>query len=163
MENTILANGTWFYYDITNEEVTITSAATPRLINTVVGEVVIPDAIDGYPVVGIDACAFEDTDIEKITLPEGVQFIGERAFAHCEKLQTVNFPSTLGIIEEEAFEGCEELTDLDFPRNLKCIGDCAFRFCDTIKSVEVPGHARLGRDAFDNRVIIKKKTKKGEK
>lgn len=156
MENKILTNGTWLYYDITNEEVTITSAATPRLINAVVGEVVIPDTINGYPVVGIGVCAFEDTDIEKITLPEGVQFIEERAFAHCEKLQTVNFPYTLEIIEDEAFEGCEELMSLDFPRNLKCIGDCAFRFCDTIKSIKVPGHTRLGRGAFDNHVIIKK-------
>lgn len=161
--NEILVGKTWLTYDITNEEVIITSAETAGIISDVIGEVIIPDTIDGYKVVGIGVSAFEDTDIEKITLPEGVQFIEERAFAYCDKLQTVNFPSTLGIIEEEAFEGCEELTDLDFPRSLKCIGDCAFRFCDSVKSVEIMKHTRLGRDAFDDHVIIKKQIKKGEK
>lgn len=62
------------------------------------GNVVIPDGVtviaDGV---------FKETDIISVEIPEGVQVIGEYAFAYCDSLENVEFPSMLISIEHGAF------------------------------------------------------------
>ena len=39
------------------------------------------------------------SSIEKIDIPEGVEVIGEMAFASCDELRTVKIPSTVTTLE----------------------------------------------------------------
>lgn len=62
-----------------------------------VTELVIPSRIEGKPVTQIGEQAFswyEDgiyfTNLEKVTIPEDVKSIGEKAFYNCIKLESVN-------------------------------------------------------------------------
>ena len=73
-------------YSITgNKEIVITGCDT-----SVSGEVVIPAAIEGFPVTKIGDEAFRDcTSLESVTIPNSVLFIGISAFAGCTSLQTV--------------------------------------------------------------------------
>lgn len=54
--------------------------------------------------------AFVDVDVIEFVLPEGVQTIGNRAFADNEQLVLVNIPDSVTAIADNAFDGCEALT-----------------------------------------------------
>ena len=92
-------NGDMYSFElIDNETVYITEYKGSHELH----EVVVPTKLfveakpDGYTVVGIDAKAFYyDVSITKITIPEGVTYIGDYAFAGCSSLKSVILPSTL--------------------------------------------------------------------
>ncbi len=65
--------------------------------------VTIPSKINGKPVKDIDDYSFRFTEIESVTIPEGVFRIGLQAFYLCDLLKTVNFPSTITDIGVQAF------------------------------------------------------------
>ena len=62
----------------------------------------LPKEIKGLPVTGIAAEAFLESGIEEIGLPEGMRYIGERAFYNCDGLTFVGLPNSFEIIDEAA-------------------------------------------------------------
>ena len=75
---------------------------------------VIPCCINGHQVTVIGENAFTMTDIESVSIPEGVLTIESQAFAGCEELTKVLLPSTLKNFGEGVFMGCEMLRDVLF-------------------------------------------------
>lgn len=51
--------------------------------------------------------------LEKITIPEGVQEIGDRAFNGCSSLTTVTIPASVKKIGADAFKDCPSLTTVN--------------------------------------------------
>ena len=56
--------------------------------------------------VRIEAMAFEDDGIQRVTLNDHCAAIESRAFAHCDRLVRVDIPASVTDIAEDAFEGC---------------------------------------------------------
>ena len=50
-----------------------------------------------------------DIPLQKITLPESLARIGNRAFSGCRTLRQITFPAKLTGFGESPFEGCKEL------------------------------------------------------
>ncbi len=50
----------------------------------------------------------------QLVLPQGLQQVGESAFAHCTSLTSVTFPDGLEQVGEGAFEGCSSLPFVTF-------------------------------------------------
>ena len=63
----------------------------------------IPSQINGKPVTGIGERAFSGIDITGVTIPDGVTFIGEKAFWRREGLTGVIIPDSVKSIGEDAF------------------------------------------------------------
>ena len=76
-------------------------------------EITIPDGVDA-----IGEGAFEECAAFEINLPEGLMLIGKRAFANAKYLERINFPVSLKVIEDEAFLGCEQL-DVTIPPSIR--------------------------------------------
>ncbi|HBL84877.1 MAG: hypothetical protein A2Y17_06565 [Clostridiales bacterium GWF2_38_85] len=92
-------------------------------------ELIIPDSIDGKPVIAFADSLFEsDTYLTKITLPAGLVSISTRAFAGCSALEEVIFNDTITAIESEAFTGCYLITEVTLPDSVTDISDDAFDF-----------------------------------
>ena len=76
---------TWTY-TISNGEASLgggSRGATAVFKNTK-GPLAIPSRLDGYPVAGIDWCAFEDCNsLTSVTIPESVKSIERMAFRSC--------------------------------------------------------------------------------
>ena len=99
------------------------------------GELVIPDAIDGYRVVAIDADAFLGAAITSLTLPNTVVEIGSNAFYGCTRLSRVTLSENLSVIREGAFRGCVTLSSIRLPERLSKIEEDAFYGCRSLTEV----------------------------
>ncbi|MGD1828909.1 MAG: leucine-rich repeat protein [Spirochaetaceae bacterium] len=59
---------------------------------------VIPDEIDGYPVVSIGDYAFSEcSGLRTLVLPGSLRDIGDHAFENCTGLMTITFPEELDV------------------------------------------------------------------
>ena len=85
-------------------------------------EIVIPEQIDGYPVVEIGAEAFSEygAALSKITVPATVQKIGDGAFKMCMSLTELELSEGLTHIGTEAFY-LTALSELTIPYTLETI------------------------------------------
>ena len=75
-----------------------------------------------------------NTDTE-YTIPAGVSYIADGAFAYCEYLTSVTIPENVIYIGEYAFLYCSGLADIAIPDNLTNIGIDAFYGCDLLPLV----------------------------
>ena len=114
------------------------------------------------------------TGLKKVTLKNGVQSIGERAFEKCSSLESVIFENTvLEKISDGAFWGCSALSsivlpdsvteiekyaffetglrNIQLPEKLTLIGAYAFCNCKNLKQVQLPSQLKeLGNGAFSS-------------
>ena len=70
-------------------------------------EIVIPETIDGLPVVGIDKNVFNNnTRLKSVTIPDTVVEIWDKAFFRCTNLTDITFPENLAemVFENRVFE-----------------------------------------------------------
>ena len=87
--------------------------------------------------------AFKDcTKLKEVTLPDGVQVIGNNAFVRCAALTTVNL-SQVTRIDEGAFRGCTSLKTLTLD-NAAVIGLDAFYGCTGLETLEIPKCTQFG-------------------
>lgn len=94
-----------------------------------VSEIIIPNTV-----VKINSSAFAQTsNLKKITIGSGVEYIGSSAFAiqvNTNKLESITFSenSKLKTIEANAFKNCKNLSNIDLPDSVEYIGDNAFYY-----------------------------------
>lgn len=72
-----------------------------------------------------------------VSIGEGVEEMGVRAFYGCYGLTDVAFPSTLTVLRDECFRDCLRLTSSDLP-DVTFIGFEAFRECKAITKAVIP-------------------------
>ena len=112
--------------------------------NTSLKEIVFPASMKTIPE-GI----LENTQVEKIVLSEGVEEIGDYAFANNKLLKSVVFPSTLKKIGRGAFMN-SNLESVTLPSGLEEIAEKAF-FNNKLSAVTLPTYLKtLGDYAFSN-------------
>lgn len=99
-------------------------------------EIIFPNKIDGYDVIGINAI-ISDKDafmganfkLKKVTVEEGIQFVGPCVFEKCYRLKEVLLPKSLLLIYNGAFCDCKSLKKLSVPNNLCFVDESAFLGC----------------------------------
>ena len=113
-------------------------------------DVVIPDTVDGYPVIAIGASMFAYKDyVRTVQIPEGVLSIGNMAFFKCSKLESIVIPEGITFIDEACFGGCESLVEVQFPESLQEVGHFGFLSCLKLTEVSFPaGLKAIGSGAF---------------
>jgi len=111
----------------------------------------VPAEIGGVAVRAVDSQAFLDNRyLCYLTLPEGVEIIGDSAFEGCVRLVHVELPSTLKHIGNRAFANGLQASRLILPEGLESIGDEAFYWAVRLTAVELPqGLKTIGTSAFN--------------
>lgn len=83
---------------------------TPAIDHTTDVEVTIPSTVKGLKVVGIGEYAFfQCYNVPKITIPDGIRYIGYDSFEACDKLTEIRIPASVTEIGMIAFAACAEL------------------------------------------------------
>ena len=93
--------------------------------------VVIPEGVD---TIGNNAFAFCDT-LQSLEIPEGVRIVGNCAFLQCFKLKHIQFPDSLNQVDNGAFYGCSGLEEVVFANRTVEIGSGAFYGCSNLKRI----------------------------
>ncbi len=74
----------------------------------------------------------------KYSIRKGVKVIGDRAFALCDSLTSINIPNSVTTIGDTAFTSCESLTNINIPNSVTTIGKGAFGYCDSLTDINIP-------------------------
>lgn len=98
--------------------------------------VTVPDGVTAISESAFDTDYNPDmTNLTSVTLPAGLEEIGDYAFYFCGKLASVNLPDSLRRIGYCAFENCVALTSVAFPASLRYLDEEAYYFCAGLTSV----------------------------
>ena len=129
-------------------------------------EVVVPAAIDGYTVVGIQSFhateGYSDPNVvvRKVTLPDTVTYIADDAFYDSDDwsakthsaLREIVLPQSLKTIGERAFYHNYYLEKITIPASVTEIGSGAFAACTNLSDITIQGeHTLLHGGAFGAR------------
>ena len=162
----ITLNAVWldvrnfFEYSVEDGEVIITG------FKGSITSVRTPDVIDGLPVVAIADHAFDsfgDGMLQEITVTENIRYIGEGAFAdassllinmeakpeyigqkaflNCKRLERIELGTGLTEVPFEAFSGCTGLREVILSDTVEKICENAFDLCSSLETVVA--HASL--------------------
>jgi hypothetical protein len=111
------------------------------------GNVTIPAATNGMPIVGIATMAFRDCRVTSVTIPASVTNIGSQAFIYCSFLTNATIDS--GVVGDGAFESTASLTTLTLGNGVTKIGNQAFEFCSSLNILVLPANIiNIGQSAF---------------
>ena len=147
-------------------------ATVTGTVEAPVGQLVIPETIDGYPVTAIANGAFIGSNelisvviqakvdrlervftdclsLSEVILPEGLVRL-EGTFRGCSQLAELTLPSTVRYLGSDTFADTA-LTQLVLPSGLREIGDRCFR-STPLTAITLPnGLERIGSEAFGSR------------
>ena len=107
--------------------------------STLYTNIVIPDEIEGYKVVGIKDGAFRGNQVLQKIHIDGVN-IGNETFKNCTNLKEVRIDGATSV-GKRAFQGCSSLTTVnisnDKEKEILTIGDGAFSSCKSLTTVSI--------------------------
>lgn len=86
--------------------------------------------------------------LRHVTLPKNLRRLDSGAFLGCTCLESVDIPPSLDTIGVSAFEGCSSLQSVTLPMGLKAISACVFKEC-ALTSIQIPSSVSvIGARAF---------------
>ena len=101
----------------------------------------------GNTVKSIGTLAFYSSKVNSVTFEDNnsIEFIGDKAFANCFNLVTVDFGknSSLETIGLEAFSWCTKLQSVEIPASLTSMGEYAFDNCTSLKNLTFEANSKL--------------------
>ncbi len=156
-------DGNYYVYDLTNlateaiAEDECFKYLNTRLgyvitkVKTYVENIIIPDEIDGIPVVRIlDDCdvVYDGLEtVKTIYIGKNLTNLNLAITWELSNLTTVNFgsPSSLKIIDENALLNCSSLSSIKIPASVTTIGVDAFSGCTALKTVTIESSEILAK------------------
>ena len=96
----------------------------------------------------IGSYAFYKTALKSVTLPEGLEFIDDAAFAYTPLAGNLYLPSTLNEIDSYAFRSTN-ISSINLHEGM-ILGGGAFRDCDYIKEVTIPNNIHFRASPTSN-------------
>jgi hypothetical protein len=133
------------------------------IITRYVGEVQdlrVPSVLENFPVRYIEKGAFEGhPGLKRVTLPDGLEMLGDDAFRNCTGLEEIIFPSGLKDIGLNTLRNCTALIRAVLPAELTEIPGGMFRECTSLEIISIPGKVRtIGSSAFYGCTSLKEVT-----
>ena len=118
--------------------------------------VIIPNEIDGNPVVEISNTAFRNnTNVKAVKIGDNVKKIGDYVFANCSSLEFVLFGDRVENLGEGAFVGCASVKEIRLNEGLLTIGNLAI--CEADVATVIPRSViEIGRNALSQPVKVYK-------
>ncbi|MBQ9736423.1 MAG: leucine-rich repeat protein [Clostridia bacterium] len=139
----------WEVVELSFDKTALTYTVT-GLLSGAGASVVIPEKVNGYPIVAIADGAFKDVvTLKEITIPNTVKTIGEHAFEGCTALEGVIIPHSVTAIGRYAFTGCSSLASVRLSASINTVSAHLFKDCTALTEVVVfDGVTAVGHASF---------------
>lgn len=148
-DRTLIFSGSGDMYDYTatrndNKDVVNTDVPWADGFNHV-EKIVVQDGIN-Y----VGNCAFACfSKLTEVELPESLTKMGDAMFAGCSSLESISIPNSVSYIGSEAFLKCASLTSIVLPNSLESISERTFFTCRALSDVSFPESLKsVGKNAF---------------
>jgi uncharacterized repeat protein (TIGR02543 family) len=86
--------------------------------------------------------------LTEIVLPESLTSIGTHLFYKCPALKNVTFKGAIEEIDDYTFYNCTALESVTLPNTVKTVGKYAFRGCELLTAINLPAVESLDSYAF---------------
>ncbi len=89
------------------------------------------------------------SDVIRVTIEDGVTYIGDRTFSDCTVIEAIVVPSSVTTIGDMAFYNCKNLKAANLVNGLVSIGDSSFGYCESLDRIYIPSSVTtIGDMAF---------------
>lgn len=78
----------------------------------------------------------QKNDIQRVYLPDSLEYIVTSCFRMCERLEYVRLPKGFQALESGLFSGCKSLSVIENCEDIRVIGQNCFMGCDSLKSID---------------------------
>lgn len=93
--------------------------------------------------------AFNMSGVVDGDFPEGLTYLGEKAFFNCTGLTTISLPSTVETYGANIFYGCSNVTYVELPQDMEKIPNGLLWNCTGLKRIYIPSSVKeIGNAAF---------------
>lgn len=83
-------------------------------------------------------------------VPDGIQYLGGKAFHNCKELTGVKLPEGLLEISHNVFAGCSKLREINLPDSIRHMGFAAFGCCVSLSKIKLPaGLTKIDAEVFN--------------
>ncbi len=114
-------------------------------------ELTIPEVLGGKPVTALGKELFRNhTNLQKVTIHDGITTIGANAFNGCVSLTDIRLPLKLKKIDTGTFRCCFHLENVFIPFSVTTINGSAFADCVSLREINLIAVTSIGESAFDN-------------
>jgi uncharacterized repeat protein (TIGR02543 family) len=170
----------WGYTVVDGGAVIGGTGGNPAIPAGTTGAVLVPAELGGYPVTGIEGGAFSGCGkLTWVGIQDGMEFIGDEAFAGCERLESIVLPTTLNdwglrslppAVQESLEFGADGFMVLNgwvlgyrdsgtsalaLPAGAVGIGSHALADFWDLETVQMPGSLKyIGRGAFETNTYL---------
>ena len=103
-------------------------------VTNVINEITLPSTLKK-----IGSNCFARAAIASIVIPEGVEYIGDKAFDECDKLTSIKLPSTITELGTYVFYKCSGLVNIEICFKNAKVGDNSFNGCSLLENVYYDG------------------------
>lgn len=142
-------------------DIIIPAVVENESVNYIVQGIVEPTEIIAWSsnTVSTEGGAFQDCQIESISLPDGIITIPAGTFANCSSLKNVNLPSTVTSLGAASFSGCSKIEEIFIPDAVADFGSYTrygfksyvFGECTSLKKINLPkGIDKIPEACFKN-------------
>lgn len=100
------------------------------------GALIVPETLEGQPVVAVGKKAFAGMQFDEIVLPDTVTFLAENAFAQCDT-RRIRLSDAIAVLPYYTFDSMA-LEEVALPSGLKAIGYSAFGTSPNLAAPELP-------------------------
>ena len=92
---------------------------------------------------------YNNSNVKKVVIEDGVTSIGNAAFRNCSSLTSITIPNSVTSIGNDAFYVCSGLTSITIPDSVTSIGNSAFYRCSNLTTITIPNSVTgIGNFAF---------------
>ena len=110
-------------------------------------------------VVTIGDYAFADCPLKSLTIPAGIDSLGEGAFFGCTALKELTIEEGVTTVGDFAFNNCTSLESVVIPASITSMGTGMFSHCSSLEEVTLaPGLTTLGYGMFSNCTALEEVT-----
>lgn len=78
------------------------------------------------------------SSLKTVTINSDITAIPDKAFYHCQNIQSISIPTTITSIGQYAFNDCKFLKKVTLPEGLLSIDKYAFSNCSTLTNITIP-------------------------